>query len=82
MRNHSYENVFYLQVHFRVDQTYFHMKDFVQARTRFETEARGIVEMAHHSFDAYRFLGFFWRRKGQVRCFLCKHNEKCQFLYR
>ena len=29
---HSYmhENVFHLQVHFHANQTYFHMKDFVQ----------------------------------------------------
>ena len=30
VRNHSYENVFRLQVHFHVKQTQFHMKGFAQ----------------------------------------------------
>ena len=42
MRNHSYENVFHLQVHFHANQTCFHKKSFAlrlilrqrQTRTR------------------------------------------------
>ena len=45
VRNHSYENVFRLQIHFHINQTHFQMKGF--ARTRFETEAQGNSEMAY-----------------------------------
>ena len=30
LRNHSYENVFHLQVHFHANQTHFHMKGFAR----------------------------------------------------
>jgi len=44
-RNHSYGNVFPLQVHFHAYQTHFHERFFT--RTRFETEAQVNLEMAY-----------------------------------
>ena len=45
LRNHSYENVFQLQVLFHVNQTYLFYERFC-TRTRFETDALGNSEMA------------------------------------
>ena len=51
-RNHLYESVFRLQVHFHADQTHFHMKGF--ARTRFETEPQSNLKMT------YLFIGWVY----------------------
>lgn len=49
MHNHSYENVFHLQVHFHVIKSHFNMKGL--HRDLFETETQSKLEMASHDIS-------------------------------
>ena len=49
VRNHSYENIFYLHIHFHVNQTHVHLIKFC-AKTSFERETKDNSEMAHSLF--------------------------------
>lgn len=50
VRNHSYQNVFPLQIDFHANQTFSYER--ICSRTRFETEARNL-EMAFSTFHVY-----------------------------
>ena len=66
-RNHSYEIVFHLQLHFHENQTYFHMKGFARGlvlKQRYNVTRRWPFEMrikiAHHvtaNTDLQSFVG-------------------------
>ena len=45
MQNHSYENVFYLRVHFHANQTNFHMKSFARRLVLRQSKTRPIDDV-------------------------------------
>ena len=53
VRNHSYENVFHLQVHFHANQTHFHMKSFARRLVLRQRQPRTRKWPIHSSFVAF-----------------------------
>ena len=72
MRNHLYENVFRLQVHFHANQTHFHMKGFTRGlvlKQRHKVTRKWpipLYEMLMHIFLCSRDLVKYARRPGLV----------------